>query len=128
VHLCSLPMDDVDENAYLVNALQRYATVVVQKSLLEGFGLTVTEPMWKGRPVIASRVGGIQDQIVDGESGLLLDDPTDLDAFGAALDRVLGDPELAAELGRGAHERVRDHYLGDRHLIQYVDLFEQLYR
>jgi trehalose synthase len=128
VHLCSLPMDDVDENAYLVNALQRYATVVVQKSLLEGFGLTVTEPMWKGRPVIASRVGGIQDQIVDGESGLLLDDPTDLDAFGAALDRMLGDAEQAASLGRRAHERVRDQYLGDRHLIQYVDLFEQLYR
>ena len=128
VHLCSLPMDDVDENAYLVNALQRHATVVVQKSLLEGFGLTVTEPMWKGKPLIASRVGGIQDQIVDGESGLLLDDPTDLDAFGAALGRLLGDEALAARLGRNAHERVRDHYLGDRHLMQYVDLFEQLYR
>jgi len=128
IHLCSLPMDDVDENAYLVNALQRYATVVVQKSLVEGFGLTVTEPMWKGKPVIASRVGGIQDQIVDGESGLLLDDPTDLDAFGAALDRVLADQGLAAALGGNAFDRVRDHYLGDRHLIQYVDLFEQLYR
>ena len=128
IHLCSLPMDDVDENAYLVNALQRYAAVVVQKSLIEGFGLTVTEPMWKGKPVVASRIGGIQDQIVHGESGLLLDDPTDLDAFGAALDRVLGDDALAAKLGDNARERVRDHYLGDRHLIQYVDLFEQLYR
>ena len=85
IHLCSLPMDDIDENAYLVNALQRHATVVVQKSLVEGFGLTVTEPMWKGKPVVASRVGGIQDQIVDGESGLLLDDPGDLDEFAAAL-------------------------------------------
>lgn len=128
IHLCSLPMDDVDENAYLVNALQRYATVVVQKSLIEGFGLTVTEPMWKGKPVIASRIGGIQDQIVDGESGLLLDDPTDLDAFGTALDRVLGDEPLAAKLGENARERVRTLYLGDRHLMQYVDLFEQLYR
>ncbi|RNM13072.1 glycosyltransferase [Nocardioides pocheonensis] len=128
IHLCSLPMDDGDENAYLVNALQRYATVVVQKSLIEGFGLTVTEPMWKGKPVIASRVGGIQDQIIDGESGLLLDDPTDLDSFGAALDRLLGDVALAAKLGENARERVRNHYLGDRHLMQYVDLFEQLYR
>jgi trehalose synthase len=128
IHLCSLPMDDVDENAYLVNALQRHAAVVVQKSLIEGFGLTVTEPMWKGRPVIASRIGGIQDQIVDGESGVLLDDPTDLDAFGAALDKVLSDDDFAAQLGVGARERVRDLYLGDRHLMQYVDLFEHLYR
>jgi trehalose synthase len=127
VHLCSLPMDDGDENAYLVNALQRHATVVVQKSLIEGFGLTVTEPMWKGKPVIGSRVGGIQDQIVDGESGLLLDDPSDLAAFGAALDRALGDADLAARLGENARERVRHEYLGDRHLIQYVDLFERLY-
>jgi trehalose synthase len=128
IHLCSIPMDDVDENAYLVNALQRHAAVVVQKSLIEGFGLTVTEPMWKGRPVIASRVGGIQDQIVDGESGVLLDDPADLGAFGRALDAVLSDDDLAARLGNGARERVRDRYLGDRHLMQYVDLFEQLYR
>jgi trehalose synthase len=128
IHLCSLPMDDVDENAYLVNALQRHAAVVVQKSLIEGFGLTVTEPMWKGRPVIASRVGGIQDQIVDGENGLLLADPADLDAFGKAVASVLTDVDLAARLGEGAHERVRNRYLGDRHLMQYVDLFEQLYR
>jgi trehalose synthase len=127
IHLCSIPMDDVDENAYLVNALQRHATVVVQKSLIEGFGLTVTEPMWKAKPVIASRVGGIQDQIIDGESGLLLDDPEDLDAFGAAVEKVIGDDDLARQLGTAARERVRDRYLGDRHLMQYVDLFEQLY-
>lgn len=127
IHLCSLPMDDVDENAYLVNALQRHAALVVQKSLVEGFGLTVTEPMWKGKPVLASRVGGIQDQIVDGESGLLLDDPSDLDGFGDLLVKILADDDLAARIGAGAHERVRDHYLGDRHLMQYVDLFEQLY-
>ena len=81
VHLVCLPMDDVDENAHLVNALQRRASVVVQKSLVEGFGLTVTEAMWKGRPVVASAIGGIQDQIVDGVHGLLLEDPRDLDAF-----------------------------------------------
>jgi trehalose synthase len=128
VHLVALPMDDVDENAHIVNALQRHATVVVQKSLVEGFGLTVTEPMWKGKPVIASRVGGIQDQIVDGESGILLDDPADLDEFARVLARLLGDDALAERLGRGAYERVKDRFLGDRHLAQYVDLFADLVR
>ena len=128
LHLCSLPLDDTDENAHLVNALQRYATVVVQKSLVEGFGLTVTEPMWKARPVVASKVGGIQDQIVDRVSGLLVDDPYDLDEFGTDLLEMLSDTDLAARLGTGARERVRDQYLGDRHLIQYVDLFECLLR
>jgi trehalose synthase len=126
VHLVSLPMDDVDENAHLVNALQRHASVVVQKSLVEGFGLTVTEAMWKGRPVIASAVGGIQDQIVDGVHGILLEDPNDLEAFGAALARVFADDAFAAKLGEAARERVVDQFLGDRHLIQYVELFASL--
>jgi trehalose synthase len=119
-------MDDVDENAHIVNALQRHAAVVVQKSLFEGFGLTVTEPMWKAKPVLASKVGGIQDQVVDGVSGLLLLDPADLDAFGRVLATLLADEELASRLGAGARERVRDRFLGDRHLIQYVDLFSTL--
>ena len=102
VHLISLPMDDVDENAHLVNALQRHATVVVQKSLIEGFGLTVTEPMWKRRPVVASAVGGIQDQIVDGESGLMLTDPADLAGFTDLIATVLDDDNLAQRLGDAA--------------------------
>ena len=128
VHLVSLPMDDVDENAHLVNALQRHATVVVQKSLVEGFGLTVTEPMWKSRPVVASAVGGIQDQIVDGVNGLLLADPTDLDGFAELVARVLTDDDLARRLGDAAGQRVRAQYLADRHLIQYAQLFEELLR
>jgi trehalose synthase len=123
VHLCVLPMDDTDENAHLVNALQRRATVVVQKSLVEGFGLTVTEPMWKARAVIASRVGGIQDQITDGESGLLLDDPRDLDTYASRLASLLNDEDQVRRLGEAARERVREQFLGDRHLVQYVDLF-----
>jgi trehalose synthase len=126
VHLASLPMDDSDENAIVVNALQRHASVVIQKSLVEGFGLTVTEPMWKGRAVVASRVGGIQDQITHEEDGLLVDDPGDLDTFGALLVRVLADDALAARLGSAAHARVLDEFLGDRHLDQYVDLFAAL--
>ncbi|MBE7325680.1 glycosyltransferase [Nocardioides sp. Y6] len=128
VHLVSLPMDDEGENAHLVNALQSYASVVVQKSLVEGFGLTVTEPMWKGRPVVASAVGGIQDQVVDGESGLLLRDPTDLAGFADLIASLLNDDDLARRLGGGAQERVRAEYLGDRHLIQYAELFAELLR
>ena len=126
VHLVCLPMDDIDENAHLVNALQRHATVMVQKSLVEGFGLTVTEPMWKGKAVLASRVGGIQDQVVDGESGVLLDDPTDLAAFGRALHDLVDDEDRRTRIGTAARERVREQFLGDRHLLQYVDLFEEL--
>jgi len=126
VHLCSLPVDDPDENAHLVNALQRRADLVVQKSLAEGFGLTVTESMWKSRPVLATRVGGIQDQITDDENGLLLDDPRDLGAFSAAISLVMADRELRDQLGAAAHARIRDDYLGDRHLGQYVELFAAL--
>ncbi|MEQ6901465.1 glycosyltransferase [Nocardioides sp. YIM 152588] len=126
VHLCCLPMDDVDENAHLVNALQRRASVVVQKSLVEGFGLTVTEPMWKARAVLASAVGGIVDQVEDGVSGVLLDDPTDLDRFAALAADLLGDPERRELLGAGAHARVLDRFLGDRHLIDYGRLFGSL--
>jgi trehalose synthase len=123
VHLACLPMDDGEENAAIVNALQRRADVIVQKSLAEGFGLTVAEGMWKGRPVVASRIGGIQDQIADGETGILIDDPTDLEEYGAAVRGLLDDPAAAEQMGRRARERVRDDFLGARHLIQYVDLF-----
>ncbi|HNA98283.1 MAG TPA: glycosyltransferase [Marmoricola sp.] len=126
VHLVCVPMDDIDENAYIINALQRAATVVVQKSLVEGFGLTVTEAMWKGRPVLASDVGGIADQIEDGVSGLLLADPTDLATCGELLARVLSDSELAERLGAAGHERVLERFLGDRHLLQYGELFAKL--
>jgi trehalose synthase len=126
VHLASLPMDDIDENATVVNALQRHASVVVQKSLVEGFGLTVTEPMWKGRAVLASRVGGIQDQITHEKDGLLLDEPHDLDSFAMLLGRLLADEGLAARLGAAAHATVLHEFLADRHLAQYVDLFSYL--
>ncbi len=126
VHLAQLPMEDAEENAAIVNALQRRSDVIVQKSLAEGFGLTVAEAMWKARPVVASRVGGIQDQIVDGESGVLIDDPADLPRFGAAVGRLLRDPTLAAQLGEAARERVREEFLGTRQLIQYLNLLDRL--
>jgi trehalose synthase len=122
VHLASLPMEDAEENAIIVNALQRHATVVVQKSLAEGFGLTVAEAMWKARPVVASRIGGIQSQIVDGESGVLLDDPRDLAAFGAAVTGLLVDPRRATQIGERARERVREEFTSPRSLIDFLRL------
>ena len=120
LHLACLPMDDPEENAIIVNALQRHARVVVQKSLAEGFGLTVAEAMWKARPVVASRIGGIQDQIVDGTSGVLLDDPADLAAYGAAVAGLLADAERAERIGDAARERVRSDFLSSRSLLDYL--------
>jgi trehalose synthase len=126
VHLACMPMADPDEAAAMVNALQRHATVVVQKSIAEGFGLTVAEAMWKSRPVVGSAVGGIADQVVHGEHGLLVRDPSDLGEFGAAVEALLRDPEEAERLGRNARERATAEYLGDRHLEQYGRLFARL--
>ncbi|HZA90208.1 MAG TPA: glycosyltransferase [Solirubrobacterales bacterium] len=125
-HLACLPMTDVEENAAIVNAIQRHAAVVVQKSIAEGFGLTVAEAMWKSTPVVASGRGGIKDQIVQGESGVLIDDPLDLDAFGTAIEGLIADPTRAAEIGVAARERIREHFLGTRHLTQYLDLLDEL--
>jgi trehalose synthase len=126
VHLASLPMEDVEENAAMVNAIQRRSDVIVQKSLAEGFGLTVAEGMWKARPMVASRVGGIQDQIEDGISGILVDDPTDLKAFARGIDEFIAEPERAARVGAAARERVLEHFLGTRHLVQYMSHLEAM--
>jgi len=123
--LITLPLDDIDENAAMVNALQRHATVIVQKSLAEGFGLTVSEGMWKGRPVIGSAVGGIIDQVGEG-TGILLPDPADLKAFGSAARLLLDDRDQAARMGKAAHAHVREQYLGDVHLLRYARLLGTL--
>jgi len=124
-HLVGLPMADLDENAAVVNAIQRRADVVVQKSLAEGFGLTVAEAMWKRRPVVGSRIGGIAEQIVDGESGLLVD-PRDPREPADAILGLLGDPVRAARLGCAAHDRVRRRYLGIVRLAEYGGLLDEL--
>jgi trehalose synthase len=126
VHLACLPMEDEDENSAIVNALQRRADVVVQKSLAEGFGLTVAEAMWKCRPVVASARGGIKEQIIDGETGLLVDDPEDLRHYGAAVVRLIDDRDLASRLGNAAHQRVLEHFLAPRHLRQYAEMITEL--
>jgi trehalose synthase len=123
--LVTLPLDDADENAAMVNALQRHAMVIVQKSLAEGFGLTVAEGMWKGRPVVGSAVGGIIDQIADG-TGVLLPDPRDLKTFGIAVRELLDDPAEADRMGHAAQDYIREHYVGDVHLLRYADLFSSM--
>ena len=123
--LVTLPLDDIDENAAMVNALQRHATVIAQKSLAEGFGLTVSEGMWKGRPVIGSAVGGIIDQITEG-TGILLPDPADLAAFGSAARFLLSDQDQATRIGQAAHAHVREQYIGDVHLLRYAKLLGSL--
>jgi trehalose synthase len=117
-------MDDIEENAAIVNALQRCSDVVVQKSLAEGFGLTVAEAMWKGRPTVATSIGGIQDQISHGLTGLLIDDPEDSRAFGQAVTDLLCDRDLSNDLGRAAHRSVVDNFLAPRYLGQYLELVE----
>ena len=123
--LVTLPLDDIDENAAMVNAVQRHATVVAQKSLAERFGLTVSEGMWKGRPVIGSAVGGIIDQIAEG-TGILLPDAADLKAFGAAARLLLDDQAQATRMGQAAHAHVRGQYVGDVHLLRYARLLGTL--
>ncbi|HET8683975.1 MAG TPA: glycosyltransferase, partial [Micromonosporaceae bacterium] len=120
--LICLPMTDLRENAVLVNAIQRAADVVVQKSLAEGFGLTVTEAMWKHRLVVGSAVGGIREQITHGEDGLLADDPTDLAAFGAVLASAVRGEVDGAALGARAHRRVLDAFLPDREIASTARL------
>ncbi|MCC6456848.1 MAG: glycosyltransferase [Caldilineaceae bacterium] len=107
------------EDSALVNALQSRAAVVLQKSLREGFGLTVSEAMWKGTPVIGGNVGGIPKQIEDGENGFLVS------SIEEAADRIvllLQHPALREEMGRKAHETVKEHFLMIRLLEQYLDL------
>jgi trehalose synthase len=105
-----------------VNAFQSLADIVIQKSIREGFGLVVTEALWKGRPLIASRVGGIPMQVTKG-GGMLVDT---ISEAAAACTRLLQDPEFAHEIGRVGKEHVRDHYLTPRLLRDDLLLFAKL--
>jgi trehalose synthase len=100
--------------------------VCVQKSRAEGFGLVIAEAMWKRRPVVASRVGGIQDQIEDASSGVLVDDPADGAAFAVAIARFLNDPALAEATGERARQRVAERFLSTRQLTETMNLVSEL--
>lgn len=116
------------QDTALVNALQRRAAVVLQKSLREGFGLTVTEAMWKGTPVIGGNVGGIRHQIEDGKNGFLVDS---VEEAAERIVQVVNDPKLGRKLGDRAKETVRERFLMTRLMEDWLDLlgaFEPSFR
>jgi trehalose synthase len=106
-----------------VNAFQSQADVVLQKSIREGFGLTVTEALWKVRPVVAGNVGGIPMQIADGESGFLVNSAAE--AAGRSLE-ILADPALGKFLGRKGKEHARANFLTPRLLRDWLEMFQDL--
>ena len=108
------------QDGALVNALQRRAAVVLQKSLHEGFGLTVTEAMWKGAAVIGGNTGGIRHQIEDGVNGFLV---SSIEEAANRIVQLMKDGDLREHLGQKARETVRQRFLLTRLLEQYLDLF-----
>jgi len=112
-------------NDLLVNAIQRFSTVIIQKSTKEGFALVVTEALWKGKPVVAGNVGGIPQQIRDGDTGFLID-PRDYKACADRIVRLLKDPKLNREMGRRAKEFVRKKFLTTRLISDYLDLLYEV--
>ncbi|MDH4140278.1 MAG: glycosyltransferase [Coriobacteriia bacterium] len=108
-----------------INALQRMSSVVLQKSLREGFGLTVSEAMWKGTPVVASAVGGIPLQVIDGDTGFLVE-PNDLDLCANRIVEILTDDKLAEELAVRGKEHVRENFLITRLLGHYLALLDSV--
>jgi trehalose synthase len=122
VALLTLPMASPKRNALMVNVLQRSAVVVVQNSLREGFGLTVTEAMWKRAAVLASSARGLRLQIRDGLEGRLVEDPEDVDALARALDAVLADARSRELWGNRARRRVYDEFLVFTQLQRWLEL------
>jgi trehalose synthase len=113
------------EDTALVNALQRRATVVLQKSIREGFGLTVAEAMWKGAAVVGANVSGIRHQIEDGVNGFLV---SSVEEAAGRIVQLIKDEKLRKKLGERAHETVRERFLMTRLLEQYLDLFSSFQR
>jgi trehalose synthase len=120
IHVLLIPPNSDVE----INALQRGSTIIVQKSLGEGFGLTVSEALWKSKPVVASAVGGIPLQIKDKLTGLL---SHGIEGTAFALKQLLSNPEYARWLGNNGREHVKNNFLITRHLKDYLILFLTLY-
>ena len=113
------------ENNILVNVLQRTSSVIIQKSIREGFGLTVTEALWKGKPVVASNVGGIPLQIEDKKSGFLLD-PKDIRGFADKVLYLLDNPERSKKMGAHGREMVRKKFLITRQICNYIEILNDI--
>lgn len=126
VQLVCLPMTDPEANAAVVNAAQQHATVAVQKSYSEGFGLIATEAMWKAKPLVTTAVGGLSLQVPDTSVGTALTDPDDLASFGAAVIDYLDEPDYRGEVGRNARASVRRQFLPDAHFLAELALLSDL--
>ena len=114
------------ENNLLVNVLQRASNVILQKSKREGFGLTVTEALWKAKPVVASDIGGIPLQIEDGMNGFLIQ-PDDTNGFARRITDILKNSSLAKKLGKKGEETVKEKFLITRLLSDYLDLLKEFF-
>ncbi|MBP7836345.1 MAG: glycosyltransferase [Candidatus Omnitrophica bacterium] len=119
IHILLLPQNDIE-----VNALQRASDIIVQKSIREGFGLTVAEALWKAKPVVASNVGGIPLQIKHKYSGLLCHS---IGGASFAIKQLLNSPAYASKLGENGREHIKNNFLITRHLKEYMLLFLSLY-
>ena len=115
----------VGKHQILVNAIQRFSTVLVQNSIREGFCLAVTEALWKGKPVVATNVGGIPLQIKDGENGFLVE-PGNREQFADRIIKILEDPSIGHEVGKKAREVVRERFLITRTLLDYLHILNLL--
>jgi len=115
----------VGKHQILVNSIQRFSTILVQNSIREGFCLAVTEGLWKGKPMVATNVGGIPIQIRDAREGFLVE-PNNKDQFAERIIEILKNPSLATEMGNKAKERVRKHFLTTRLLSDYLELLTEI--
>lgn len=115
----------IDAPDIVVNAIQQESSVVVQKSLKEGFAITVSEALWKETPVVASNIGGIPSQVIHGKTGFL-ENPTDYQGFAEKIIYLLNHPREAKEIGKNGREHIRNNFLITRHLLDYIRLFKDL--
>lgn len=115
---------NVNDNDLVVNSLQRKAAVIVQKSIKEGFGLTVSEALYKGTPVVASNVGGIPIQVIHGENGFL-HEPNDIEGFSQSIVKILKSSHLRKEMGENGREFIKKNFLITRLMLDWLNLFNQ---
>jgi len=115
----------VGNNDILVNAIQRFSTIIAQNSVREGFCLAVTEALWKEKPVVATNVGGIPLQVKDGQNGFLVE-PRDTKSFADRLIQILQNPDMAKQMGKKGKEIVTNNFLITRSLLDYSDLLNDV--